>query len=63
MIELTKRFIVVYDDDKNIIVKSYTNERTIIGKGRHGNEFDTADELNEFIMSKQLTDEKFTTGD
>lgn len=50
---LTKRCIVIYDENE-IIVKSLNNAETIVGKGRKCAEFDTAAELENFILENNL---------
>lgn len=56
--ELKKRFIVVYDNDNNIIVKSESNTITLVGEGRKGGEFDTQEELEQFIVQNGLKENR-----
>lgn len=55
MKKLTKQFIVVYNNNK-IVVKSTTNSETFVGNGNEGVEFDSNEELEEFIEQNNLTD-------
>jgi len=51
---LTKPFIVVYDKDKNIIIRQTQNKQTYVGKGNKYAEFLTEEDLNKFIIDHQL---------
>jgi len=54
MKKLTKPYIVVYDENNSIISKLTENRETTIGEGRFGAEFDTEEELNNFIIMSGL---------
>jgi len=53
---LTKSFIVIYDDNKNIIIRQTENKETYVGKGSKYAEFDSEDELNQFIVDNKLVE-------
>ena len=54
---LKKQYIVVYDNDNNILSKSDSNIETYVGKGKHSAEFDTLEELGRFIKDKGLKED------
>lgn len=53
---LEKRFRIVYDEEENVIVSGEfsTDSKTIVGKGKFGKEFDTEEELINFIDDNSL---------
>lgn len=61
--KLIKQHIVVYDENNIIMVKSDNNAETVVGKGRKGAEFDTREELEQFITSKELKEFDYATMD
>lgn len=52
--KLTKQFIVVYNEKKEIISISSENSETYVGNGMLSAEFDTQIELDSFIVENQL---------
>ena len=53
--KLTKQFVVVYDENKSIISKSENNKETFVGIDKQGVEFDSKEELEQFIIENNLT--------
>jgi len=56
MIELTKPFIVVYHSSKEIEIKLTNNISTFPGIGLNYAEFDTQEELEQFILDNELVE-------
>lgn len=59
MKKLEKQFIVVYDSEGKIVSKSVNNLETIIGEGKLFAEFDSEEELNQFIENNNLYEDEF----
>lgn len=58
MKKLEKQFIVVYDSEEKIVSKSVNNLETIIGEGKLFAEFDSEEELNQFIENNNLYEDE-----
>lgn len=57
MKELTKSFIIVHKKDKSIIIKIKNNEGiTYVGGNDTGVEFDTEQELDDYISENNLVE-------
>lgn len=57
MITLTKLFIVIWNDDKQILVKDINNINTYHGDMYYSAQFDTQEELDQFILDNELIEE------
>jgi len=55
-IVLTKQFVLVYNEEKQIIVKCLDNVETYPGKETYYAEFDTIEELDSFIKENEIID-------
>lgn len=53
-VELNKKYIVVYSEEGWIVVIDYDNIRTFPGVGRLYAEFDTAQELDDYVLEHNL---------
>ena len=56
MTELTKQYTVVYKDDKTIISLNYNGGVTYPGVDDNYAEFDTQEELEQFILDNELVE-------
>ena len=58
MEKLTKPFVVIYDSKtKQISFQTSKNSETIVGKGLKGKEFETEQEMKDFISENKLINE------
>jgi hypothetical protein len=55
-IKLTKQYIVVYNEEKKIIIKADNNTETSPGLGCYFAEFDTEQELEDYVSENNLTE-------
>lgn len=58
MKKLTKQFTVVYNEEGQIIVKTDNNSETYVPEERLYAEFDTQEELDEFIVDNDLKEQE-----
>lgn len=54
--KLSKPYVVVYNEEKKIIIKLANNLETFPGLGCHSAEFDTEQELDNYISENNLVE-------
>lgn len=57
MKKLTKRYVVIFDNNNNVLIKLTDNTETYVGKDHKYAEFDSLQELEDFIEKEELKDE------